>query len=214
MTREAGTLQNPFQYAYHTTRGPVVHSTPTDVRTAAPIATETAAPIATPTTAAAPTGRGVRPRDPPQTRSVSKRLKTERERAEKKHQLLEEMICAVCREVWTNPYSVSACGHTFCHHCISRSFSTNGSKCPECRAVATTLTPCRVGRFLVDKIVTSRLSVEERERRLIISRHVEEETKTRARNLHKQLLAFSRVLRELNHMKSMAARNTVMRPNN
>ncbi|XP_075034925.1 RING finger protein 112-like [Mixophyes fleayi] len=50
--------------------------------------------------------------------------------------LVEDITCSVCLDDLQNPVSI-ACGHTFCHSCITTHWSTpqlGGFLCPECRA--------------------------------------------------------------------------------
>ena len=47
----------------------------------------------------------------------------------------DELRCVVCTDVFVNPHSISGCGHTFCHDCISHWLSTRSKQCPICRHV-------------------------------------------------------------------------------
>lgn len=135
------------------------------------------------------------------TRSVSKGLKREREvevsTGTLDPELAEQMTCAVCRELYQNPYSVGGCGHTFCFDCITRSFAAVGHKCPECRGATNTLTPCRIGRFLLEKHVSPSLSPEERRRRATAIREVGEASVKRAEQLQAHLTTLSRTMLEI-----------------
>ncbi|KDQ63341.1 hypothetical protein JAAARDRAFT_53566 [Jaapia argillacea MUCL 33604] len=53
-------------------------------------------------------------------------------------ELEESLTCLVCSELYTNPCSLSPCGHTACQKCLFNWFSASlgaNKTCPECRSV-------------------------------------------------------------------------------
>jgi hypothetical protein len=89
----------------------------------------------------------------------------------------DDVHCAICTEVFVNPYLVNGCGHTFCYRCIVKWISERSRFCPICRhAVAYTLalsvTPNLVVQTLLERHVFPRLAPEEVEERTRLTREV------------------------------------------
>ncbi|XP_043847526.1 E3 ubiquitin-protein ligase TRIM11-like [Dromiciops gliroides] len=51
--------------------------------------------------------------------------------------LQDELICAICRDFFTNPMSIE-CGHSFCHSCLRSVWPEVSTplSCPECKSVS------------------------------------------------------------------------------
>ncbi len=45
----------------------------------------------------------------------------------------EELTCPICHDLFFQATTLVPCGHTFCGHCISKTFSRNQVQCPYCR---------------------------------------------------------------------------------
>lgn len=63
--------------------------------------------------------------------------------AEWQLQLEDEILCPICRNIFTDPKTVPSCLHTFCKECLEESIKANmtiatTACCPVCRAVLPT----------------------------------------------------------------------------
>jgi hypothetical protein len=94
----------------------------------------------------------------------------------------DDVNCAICREVFVNPYLVNGCGHTFCYGCIAKWLTERSKFCPVCRhiafphgsmtPIASAVTPNLAVQTMLERYVFPRLTPEVLEERIRRSREV------------------------------------------
>jgi hypothetical protein len=89
----------------------------------------------------------------------------------------DDVCCAICTEVFVDPYLFNGCGHTFCYTCITKWLSERSKCCPICRHEGGTkcLTPNLTVQTLLDRFVISRLTPEARDDRIKLARVARDE---------------------------------------
>lgn len=80
----------------------------------------------------------------------------------------EDLTCVICQEIFTDPYKVNGCGHTFCFHCISQFFASRRDiSCPICRhhpslthsqPISFAIAPDNITQTLIERHVLPNLS--------------------------------------------------------
>lgn len=73
----------------------------------------------------------------------------------KEEQMIEELTCGICRQLFYKACTVLPCLHVFCGHCISQS-SKHNSQCPECRGDVYEIRPTHKINNVVDQLLLKR----------------------------------------------------------
>lgn len=98
-----------------------------------------------------PSATGIDPEERRSLEFLFQRLKA----VSKEEQMIEELTCGICRQLFYKACTVLPCLHVFCGHCISQS-TKHASQCPECRGDVYEIRPTHKINNVVEQLLVKR----------------------------------------------------------